>query len=102
MLVFLVVVFADPVTTVRLTNDTSQSLFLSCIGADATVVPSHKVSMPISIFNPSPCLVSAEHVGTADGWFGCLHFNPLIDHETRLSQLITHTTLERCWATAPR
>jgi hypothetical protein len=105
VLVLLVAIFADPKTTVRLTNDASQSLFVDCGGANPTVAPGHKVSIPMSIFNPFPCLVSEEDIGTANHaakWFGCLRFNPLVDHATLLSQVISHVTLERCWATAPR
>ena len=107
VLLFLVVVFADPKTTVQLTNDTPQTLSLGCNGASPTVAPDHKVSIPMSIFNPFPCLVSVDKSGKPGQaarwmWFGCLRLNPLIDHATRLSQLVSRISLERCWANAPR
>ena len=107
IVVFLAVVFANPKTTVRMRNDTSSSLFLECSGASPTVAPGDEVTIPMSVFNPFPCLVSERVVDPHGGlaqwtWGGCLNVNPLVPHATRLSQLISHSSLQRCLANAPR
>jgi len=101
----LVSLFANPMTTVRLRNNTSMSLSQSCLGANPNVAPGREVTIPMGVLNPYPCQVYAAKVDGARHifeWVGCLHFDPLTDHESQISQAIAHVTFWQCIKSSPR
>jgi len=98
----IIVFVSDPTTTMRLKNDYATPVTLSFCGG-TSAAPGQEVSAPMSIFNSFPCFVYEEEIDGGQGTYvGCLRFDPLVDHETVLSAVVSHLSQDRCWATAPR
>ena len=96
------VFFVDPTITVHLKNDYPTRVSVSC-QKSTDAQPGHELSIPISVFNPFPCWVyEGKSTDENPKYLGCLRFNPLVDHQALLSEVVSHLSEDHCWDTAPR